>query len=85
YYTGIDPMTMEEVYVARDPEEKAMQRALMQFTYPQNYDKVYKALQKAGRLDLVGYGEECLIKPRKSGTHHDRVRSNHTRRGEKKR
>lgn len=64
YYTGIDPLTMEEVYVPRSPKEKAMQRALMQFTYPQNYDLVYEALKTAGRLDLVGNGPNCLIKPR---------------------
>lgn len=61
YYTGLDPKTMRPVYVAKTYEEKAMQRALMQFTYPQNYDLVYKALKKAGRLDLVGNSPKCLI------------------------
>lgn len=66
YYTGMDPLTMEEVYVPKSPKEKAMQRALMQFTYPQNYDLVYEALKTAGRLDLVGNGPNCLIKPKAS-------------------
>lgn len=61
YYTGLDPKTLKPVYVARSYEEKAMQRALMQFTYPKNYDLVYKALQEAGRLDLVGFSPKCLI------------------------
>lgn len=61
YYTGLDPKTMRPVYVARTYEEKAMQRALMQFTYPQNYDLVYKALKTAGRMDLVGNTPKCLI------------------------
>lgn len=65
YYTGIDPFTMEEVYVPRNPHEKAMQRALMQYRLPQNYDLVYEALVKAKRQDLIGFGKHCLIKPRK--------------------
>lgn len=64
YYTGIDPLTMKEVYVPKDPKEKAMQRALIQYSYPQNYDLVYEALRRANRLDLVGYGQKCLIKPK---------------------
>lgn len=64
YYTGIDPRTMKKVYVAKSAKEKAMQRALMQFKYPQNYDLVYEALKTANRLDLVGYGKNCLIKPK---------------------
>ena len=67
YYTGLDPKTMKPVYVARTHEEKAMQRALMQFTYPQNYDLVYKALKTAGRMDLVGNGPKCLIPYQKPG------------------
>ncbi len=63
YYTGIDPRTMKKVYVATDPAEKAMQRALLQFSLPANYHLVHKALVKAGRGDLIGYGRECLIKP----------------------
>ena len=68
YYTGLDPKTMRPVYVARTYEEKAMQRALMQFTYPQNYDLVYKALKTAGRMDLVGNSPKCLIPYRKGHT-----------------
>lgn len=64
YYTGIDPRTMEPVYVARDPEEKAMQRALLQYKRPENYALVHKALIKAGRKDLIGFGKECLIRPK---------------------
>ncbi|MEG0290998.1 MAG: YgiQ family radical SAM protein, partial [Erysipelotrichaceae bacterium] len=72
YYTGLDPKTMKKVYVARTYEEKAMQRALMQFTYPQNYELVYKALKEAGRLDLVGSGVKCLIpaKPHHGDSYH---------------
>lgn len=65
YYTGFDPRTMEKVYVPKTDEEKMMQRALLQFTYPQNYKLVYKALKKAGRDDLIGYHKKALIKPRK--------------------
>jgi len=64
YYTGIDPRTGAHVYVARDPQEKAMQRALLQFKRPENYALVHKALIKAGRKDLIGYGKECLIRPK---------------------
>lgn len=63
YYTGLDPRTMKPVYVPRDPEEKAMQRALIQYRNPENYGLVYKALKSAGREDLIGFGEKCLIKP----------------------
>ena len=66
YYTGIDPFNNEQVYVPKDPHEKAMQRALMQYRLPQNYDLVYEALKKAHREDLIGYGKNCLIKPKDS-------------------
>ncbi len=66
YYTGIDPLTMQEVYVPKTPREKAMQRALMQFTYPQNYDLVAEALKEAGRQDLIGFHEGALIRPRQT-------------------
>ena len=62
YYTGLDPRTMEPVYVARDPEEKAMQRALLQSFMPANRALVLKALEQAGRLDLIGSGPDCLIR-----------------------
>jgi uncharacterized radical SAM protein YgiQ len=64
FYTGIDPRTGKEVYVCKDPKEKAMQRALMQYKSPKNYDLVYKALSKAGRLDLIGNHSKCLIRLR---------------------
>lgn len=65
YYTGLDPRTMEKVYVPSNPHEKAMQRALIQYRNPANYDLVKEALFKAGRQDLIGFGKECLIAPRK--------------------
>ena len=64
YYTGLDPRTMKKVYVCRNPHEKAMQRALIQYRNPKNYDLVLEALQKGQREDLIGYGRECLIRPR---------------------
>lgn len=66
YYTGIDPRSGEKVYVCRNPHEKAMQRALIQYRNPKNYDLVYEALQKAGRSDLIGFDKKCLIRPRKN-------------------
>ena len=65
YYTGLDPRTMQPVYVATNPHEKAMQRALIQYRNPENYDLVHEALLKAGREDLIGFDEKCLIRPRK--------------------
>ncbi len=64
YYTGIDPRDSSSVYVPADPREKAMQRALIQYRDPKNYGLVLEALKKAGRMDLVGYGKHCLIRPR---------------------
>ena len=64
FFTGLDPRDMKPVYVPRDPEEKAMQRALMHFFKPCNRELVIKALKKAGREDLIGWGPECLIPPR---------------------
>src|SRR5699024_4013376 len=64
YYTGLDPRTMQPVYVPKNPHEKAMQRALIQYRNPKLYDLVLEALQKAGRMDLVGYGPKCLIRPK---------------------
>ena len=64
YYTEIDPRTKEKVYVPKTPHEKAMQRALMQYRLPQNYDLVLEALKKAGRQDLIGFDKHCLIRPR---------------------
>ena len=65
YYTGVDPRTMEPVYVPKNPHEKAMQRALIQYRLPENYELVKEALLKAGRKDLIGFDEKCLIPPRK--------------------
>lgn len=68
WYTGLNPLTGQQVYSAKSPEEKAMQRALMQFWLPKNYELVRRALEKAGRRDLIGYGAKCLIRPeQKSG------------------
>ena len=66
YYTGYDPRTMEKVYVPKDPHEKAMQRALIQYRNPKNYDLVFEALTKAGRSDLIGFEKKCLIRPRRT-------------------
>ncbi|NLN44754.1 MAG: YgiQ family radical SAM protein [Methanosarcina sp.] len=62
YYTGLDPFTGKKIYVARNKKEKAMQRALMHYKSPANYELVYEALEKAGRLDLVGNAQKCLIR-----------------------
>ena len=69
YYTGVDPRTMESVYVARNPHEKAMQRALIQYKEPSNYELVKEALIKEKRQDLIGFGSRCLIPPRKIEYH----------------
>ncbi len=63
FYTGLDPRDMKSVYVARNPHEKAMQRALMQYYIPGNHALVLEALHKAGREDLIGFGRDCLIPP----------------------
>ena len=65
YYTGLDPRTMKPVYVPKNPHEKAMQRALIQYRNPANYDLVKEALIKAGRTDLIGFDQKCLIRPKK--------------------
>ena len=64
YYTGVDPRTMKPVYVPKNPHEKAMQRALIQYRNPKNYDLVLEALREADRMDLVGFDKKCLIRPR---------------------
>lgn len=66
YYTGIDPRNGEKVYVCRNPHEKSMQRALIQYRNPKNYELVYEALVKAGREDLIGFDRKCLIKPKRA-------------------
>ena len=65
YYTGIDPRNGEPVYVCRNPHEKAMQRALIQYRNPKNHALVMEALIKGGREDLIGFDRKCLIRPRK--------------------
>jgi len=65
YYTGIDPFTMEKVYVPKSHHEKKLQRALLQYHLADNYYLVKEALEKAGRRDLIGFSHNCLIKPRK--------------------
>ena len=65
YYTGIDPRDMKPVYVVKNPHEKALQRALIQYRNPKNYDLVMEALHLAGREDLIGFDKKCLIRPRR--------------------
>lgn len=67
YYTGVDPRDMTPVYVPKNPHEKALQRALIQYRDPKNYDLVAEALKLAGRLDLIGYESRCLIRPKRGG------------------
>lgn len=66
YYTGIDPRNGKKVYVCRNPHEKAMQRALIQYRNPNNYELVKEALLKGGREDLIGFDKKCLIRPRQT-------------------
>ncbi len=80
YYTEKDPRTMKSIYVAKSIPEKIMQRALLQYGKPENYETVKRALIQAGRQDLIGFGENCLIKPRTSG----RGKNNMNTRGKKK-
>lgn len=82
YYTGIHPLTGEKVYVPRDPHEKAVQRALMQYKNPANRALVMEGLKEAGRMDLVGYGPKCLLRPERKN-HSDRL--NGEKRPEKRR
>ena len=72
YCTGVDPRTLQEVYVPKNPHEKAMQRALIQYRMPENYELVKEALLKAGRADLIGFDKHCLIPPRKFKTEHEK-------------
>ena len=65
YHTGLDPRTMQPLHVPRSREEKAMQRALLQWKRPENKEIVRKALQKAGREDLIGYGKRALVQPKR--------------------
>ena len=75
YYTGVDPRTMEPIYVPKGAHDKALQRALIQYRDPKNYDLVREALERAGHADLIGYGPRCLIRPtRPKGTAGDSPR-----------
>nr|UWI51060.1 YgiQ family radical SAM protein [Clostridioides difficile] len=76
FYTGIDPLTMKPVYVPKSKRDKAMQRALLQYRAPRNYDLVYSALVEAGREDLIGFGHRCLIKPKDEKPYFNRNNSN---------
>ncbi len=76
YYTGLDPLTMKSVYVPKSRSEKAMQRALLQYRDPKKYDLIYEALHTAGREDLIGYGEKCLIRPKAQRTLEKRKSNN---------
>ncbi len=75
YYTGVDPRTMKSVYVPKNPHEKAMQRALIQYRNPKNYELVMEALKVADRMDLVGYDKHCLIRPRHTKQGQDSYKS----------
>lgn len=84
FYTGLDPYTLKEVYVPKSPNEKAMQRALMQYFIPKNKETVYKALKSAGRLDLVGTGKNCLITAPK-GIKPDKPKNKNIKSGKRRR
>ena len=66
FYTELDPYTMEPVFVPKTYEQKKMQRALLQYFKPENYDIVRKALTIAGRTDLIGFSEKCLVPPQRN-------------------
>ena len=74
FYTGLDPYTMKEVYVAKNPHDKALQRALLQYYDPKNRQLVEEALVKAGRRDLIGNGDKCLIRPSQNKSVYKRVK-----------
>lgn len=76
YYTGLDPRTMQAVYVPKTPHEKAMQRALIQYRNPKNYDLVTEALTLAHRTDLIGFDKKCLIRPKTHGNRYDNKNGN---------
>ena len=81
YYTELDPRTMEKVYVPKNPHEKAMQRALIQYRNPKNYELVVEALQIAGRTDLIGFDKNCLIRPRNNDRYGQRSQSGQSGQG----
>lgn len=88
YYTGVDPRTMEKIYVPKSFKEKALQRALIQYRNPQNYDLVREALEKTHRMDLIGYGPKCLIRPERpksvQGDNHHKKKGVKRKQGNKK-
>lgn len=84
YYTGVDPRNGEPVYVCRNPHEKAMQRALIQYRNPKNHALVMEALIKGGREDLIGFDRKCLIRPRKDAHRNAAKTSADGRRGDLK-
>ncbi len=88
FYTGLDPYTMKEVYVAKDPHEKALQRALLQYFDPRKKELVIEALRKAGRSDLIGNSDKCLVrapmKPAAQYTKNGRTNGNRGKKDEKK-
>ena len=89
FYTGLDPYTMQEVYVAKTPKDKAMQRALLQYFNPKNRDLVVEALKRAGRTDLIGTAPKCLVNAPNFGGNHSRNqggrKENHGRKKKTKR
>ena len=85
YYTGIHPLTGEQVYTAKKPEDKQMQRALMQYWLPRNYELVCKALKLAHREDLIGYDRHCLVRPPKGNRKPSDGKVNHSRQIKNKR
>lgn len=82
YYTGVDPRTMEPVYVPINPHEKAMQRALIQYRNPKLYDLVEEALKKAHREDLIGFDSHCLIRPRRLASEREERGQNRRQQGQ---
>ena len=73
FYTGLNPYTLEKVYVTKSDKEKAMQRALLQYFNPKNKNLVIEALKKSGREDLIGNSENCLVRPN-AAMIHDQVK-----------
>lgn len=76
FYTELDPYTLKKIYVAKTPEEKAMQRALLQYKNPANRRLVLKALKLCGREDLIGFSKNCLIRPEKENKYGGRKNGN---------
>jgi radical SAM superfamily enzyme YgiQ (UPF0313 family) len=84
YFTGLDPRTMKPVYIPKSPREKAMQRALLQYKNPKNYDLVYEALILENRQDLIGFHKTALIKPRKHDSTEKKQQPSQQRKSHKK-